>query len=175
MPPLLFDDQALAIALRAAPALGAGIGEAAVRALATTRQVLPSRLRHRLDAIEATTVGRPDEAQAAAVPLDVLLTLAQAVRDRVTVRFDYLSRDGMSRSLGGSSRTTSLRRTAGGICSGGISTAATGASSPPSGSNHACRTAPPSCRGSCPAVMSTPSFRGGSRDRMPTGGRAGER
>jgi predicted DNA-binding transcriptional regulator YafY len=26
------------------------------------------------------------------VPLDVLLTLAQAVRDRVTLRFDYLPR-----------------------------------------------------------------------------------
>lgn len=95
MPPLLFDDdQALsvAIALRTAPALGAGIGEAAVRALATMRQVLPSRLRHRLDAVEVTTVGRPGEAPVAAVPLDVLLTLAQAVRDRVTLRFDYLPR-----------------------------------------------------------------------------------
>jgi predicted DNA-binding transcriptional regulator YafY len=93
-PPLFDDDQALAvaIALRAAPALGAGIGEAAVRALATMRQVLPSRLRHRFDAVEVTTVGRPGEAPAAAVPLDVLLTLAQAVRDRVTLRFDYLPR-----------------------------------------------------------------------------------
>lgn len=95
MPPLLFDDDqalAVAIALRTAPALGAGIGEAAVRALATMRQVLPSRLRHRLDAVEVTTVGRPGEAPAAAVPLDVLLTLAQAVRDRVMLRFDYLPR-----------------------------------------------------------------------------------
>lgn len=102
MPPLLFDDDqalAVAIALRAAPALGAGIGEAAVRALATMRQVLPSRLRHRLDAVEVTTVGRPGEAPVAAVPLDVLLTLAQAVRDRVTVRFDYLSRDGVDGGL----------------------------------------------------------------------------
>lgn len=95
MPPLLFDDDqalAVAIALRAAPALGAEIGEAAVRALATMRQVLPSRLRHRLDAVEITTVGRPGEAPVAAVLLDVLLTLAQAVRDRVTVRVDYLPR-----------------------------------------------------------------------------------
>lgn len=95
MPPLLFDDDqalAVAIALRAAPALGADIGEAAVRALATMRQVLPSRLRHRLDAVEVTTVRGAGESPAAAVPLDVLLTLAQAVRDRVTVRFDYLPR-----------------------------------------------------------------------------------
>jgi len=97
MPPLLFDDDqalAVAIALRAAPALGADIGEAAVRALATMRQVLPSRLRHRLDAVEVTTVGRPGEAPVAAVPLEVLLTLAQAVRDRVSIRFDYLPREG---------------------------------------------------------------------------------
>lgn len=95
MPPLLFDDDqalAVAIALRAAPALGADIGEAAVRALATMRQVLPSRLRHRLNAVEVTTVRGAGESPAAAVPLDVLLTLAQAVRDRVTVRFDYLPR-----------------------------------------------------------------------------------
>jgi len=95
MPPLLFDDDqalAVAIALSAAPALGADIGEAAARALATMRQVLPSRLRHRLDAVEVTAVGRPGEAPVAAVPLDVLLTLAQAVRDRVTLRFDYMPR-----------------------------------------------------------------------------------
>jgi predicted DNA-binding transcriptional regulator YafY len=95
MPPLLLDDDqalAVAIALRAAPALGADIGEAAVRALATMRQVLPSRLRHRLDAVEVTTVGRPGEVPVAAVPLEVLLTLAQAVRDRVALRFDYLPR-----------------------------------------------------------------------------------
>lgn len=95
MPPLLFDDDqalAVAIALRAAPALGADIGEAAVRALATMRQVLPSRLRHRLDAVEATTVRGAGESPAAAVSLDVLLTLAQAVRDRVTLRVDYLPR-----------------------------------------------------------------------------------
>lgn len=102
MPPLLFDDDqalAVAVALRAAPALGADIGEAAVRALATMRQVLPSRLRHRLDAIEVTTVGRPGEAPAAPVSLDVLMTLAQAVRDRVMLRFDHLPRsDGDARS-----------------------------------------------------------------------------
>ena len=46
LPPLLFDDNqalALAIALRAAPALSADFGEAAVRAFGTMRQVLPPR------------------------------------------------------------------------------------------------------------------------------------
>lgn len=43
LPPLLFDDDqavALAVALRTAAATGAGIGEAAARALTTVRQVM---------------------------------------------------------------------------------------------------------------------------------------
>lgn len=92
LPPLLFDDDqalAVAVALRTAPALGAGIGEAAIRALATMRQVMPSRLRHRLDTLDVTTVARPGEAASPDISLDVLVTLAQAIRDRVTLRFDY--------------------------------------------------------------------------------------
>ena len=92
LPPLLFDDDqalAVAIALRTAPALGAGIGEAAIRALATMRQVMPSRLRHRLDTLDVTTVGRPGEVASTGISLDVLVTLAQAIRDRVTLRFSY--------------------------------------------------------------------------------------
>jgi len=91
LPPLLFDDDealAVAIALRTAPALGAGIGEAAIRALATMRQVMPSRLRHRLDTLEVTTVARPGEVASTGISLDVLVTLAQAIRDRVTLRFE---------------------------------------------------------------------------------------
>ena len=55
MPPLLFDDEqvvALAVALRNALVTGAGIEEAAARALVTVRQVMPARLRGRLDALE---------------------------------------------------------------------------------------------------------------------------
>lgn len=97
LPPLLFDDDqalAVALALRAAPAMGAGIGEAAIRALGTLRQVMPSRLRHRLDDLEVTTVRQPGEAAPASVSLDVLVTLAQTIRDRQTLRFDYPARDG---------------------------------------------------------------------------------
>src|SRR5687768_16170495 len=48
LPPLLLDDDqvvALAVALQAATATGVGIEEAALRALTTVRQVMPSRLR----------------------------------------------------------------------------------------------------------------------------------
>jgi predicted DNA-binding transcriptional regulator YafY len=97
LPPLLFDDEqavAVALALQASPAMGAGIHEAATRALATIRQVMPSRIRHRLDAIEVTSVGRPGDAAPVDVPLDVVVTVANAIRDRETLRFDYAAVDG---------------------------------------------------------------------------------
>ena len=91
LPPLLFDDDqviALAVALRAATTAGAGIEEAAVRALTTVRQVMPSRLRHRLDALEFTAIpSRPSGADPASP--DVLITLSAAVRAREVMRFDY--------------------------------------------------------------------------------------
>jgi len=88
LPPLLFDDDqvvALAVALQAATGTGAGIEEAAVRALTTVRQVMPSRLRHRLDALQFTTLpaGTPE-----ADP-DVLVALSAAIRAREVLRFDY--------------------------------------------------------------------------------------
>ncbi|AYF97253.1 helix-turn-helix transcriptional regulator [Protaetiibacter intestinalis] len=88
LPPLLFDDEqavAVAIALQTATASGADIGEAADRALATVRQVMPSRLRHRVDAL-ATTAPPP-----AADPVDpgVLLAVSEAIRTHEVLRFDY--------------------------------------------------------------------------------------
>ncbi|GGF01315.1 DeoR family transcriptional regulator [Mycetocola zhadangensis] len=96
LPPLLFDDDqtvAVAIALQAAPAIGAGIEEAAIRALGTIRQVMPSRLRHRLDALEVTAIGRPGDAAPLEISLDVLVILANAIRDREILRFDYATRE----------------------------------------------------------------------------------
>src|ERR671938_1542755 len=60
LPPLLLDDEeavALAVGLRlAAQGSVAGIEETAVRALAKLVQVMPPRLRRRLDALRAATV-----------------------------------------------------------------------------------------------------------------------
>ncbi|MDF2444614.1 MAG: hypothetical protein JWR01_2817 [Subtercola sp.] len=93
LPPLLFDDDqviALAVALQAATATGAGIEEAALRALTTVRQVMPSRLRHRLDALRFTTAPtRPGDSPADAVSPDVLIALSMATRARQELRFDY--------------------------------------------------------------------------------------
>ncbi|MDR7193294.1 helix-turn-helix transcriptional regulator [Luteimonas terrae] len=99
LPPLLFDDDqavAVAIALRASTSLGAGIEEAALRALTTIRQVMPPPLRHRLDALEITAIGRAGEAAPVTASLNVLVTLAQVIRDRQTLRFDYAPRAGDS-------------------------------------------------------------------------------
>ncbi|SDZ06572.1 helix-turn-helix transcriptional regulator [Herbiconiux ginsengi] len=92
LPPLLFDDDqvvALAVALQAATATGAGIGEAAVRALTTVRQVMPSRLRHRLDAVEFTALPSGPGAASDPVSPDVLIALSTAVRAHEVLRFDY--------------------------------------------------------------------------------------
>lgn len=95
LPPLLFDDDqvvALAVGLQAAAEAGAGVEEAAVRALTTVRQVLPSRLRHRLDALRFTAVPSGTHASAGPVAPEVLVELSAAVRAREVLRFDYSSR-----------------------------------------------------------------------------------
>ncbi len=92
LPPLLLDDDqavAIAIALQTAPAAGAGIDEAAERALATVRQVMPSRLRHRLDALDVTTVARAGDAAPATVSVEALVTLSHAIAAHEVLRFDY--------------------------------------------------------------------------------------
>ncbi|MDL5486033.1 helix-turn-helix transcriptional regulator [Microbacterium wangruii] len=94
LPPLLFDDDqvvALAVALQAATVAGAGIEEAALRALTTVRQVMPSRVRQRLDAIAFTTLPRPGDGPAASVSPQVLIALSSAVRAHEVLRFDYAS------------------------------------------------------------------------------------
>ncbi|MDM7831057.1 helix-turn-helix transcriptional regulator [Cellulomonas edaphi] len=90
LPPLLFDDDqvvALAVALRTAAVNGVGIDEAALRALTTVRQVMPSRLRHRLDAVDVTAIA--GGASRAPVSPDVLVALSSAVRAREVLRLEY--------------------------------------------------------------------------------------
>lgn len=91
LPPLLFDDEqavAIAVALQSVPATGIDIDEGAARALATVRQVMPSRLRHRVDGISFTGVENETRVDPA-----VLEAVSAAVRDRHVLRFDYGDRD----------------------------------------------------------------------------------
>ncbi|MBB4914016.1 helix-turn-helix transcriptional regulator [Streptosporangium saharense] len=93
LPPLLFDDDqavALAVALQLATTSGVGVEEAAVRALHTVRQVMPVRLRHRVDGLQVTAVERPGTPQ---VSGDVLMALGAAVHAREVLRFTYTSQE----------------------------------------------------------------------------------
>ncbi|MFG2010451.1 helix-turn-helix transcriptional regulator [Micromonospora sp. NPDC048868] len=92
LPPLLFDDEqavALAIALQSATTAGAGIEEAAARALHTVRQVMPARLRHRIDILQVTAVERSPTRPGRQVDSGVLMALGAAVHAREVLRFDY--------------------------------------------------------------------------------------
>jgi predicted DNA-binding transcriptional regulator YafY len=88
VPPLLFDDDqavAIAVALRGAASSGVDIDEAAARALATIRQVMPDRLRRRIDGL------RFDEPEAPIGQVDpaTLEAVSAAVTGHRVLTFEY--------------------------------------------------------------------------------------
>jgi predicted DNA-binding transcriptional regulator YafY len=92
LPPLLFDDEqavAVAVALQTATVGVEGIEEAALRALATVRQVMPARLRGRVDALQVTAVERGYAGERPRVDSERLIAVGSAVRAREVLRFDY--------------------------------------------------------------------------------------
>ena len=95
LPPLVVDDEeavALAVGMQAAVnGTVAGIEESAVRALTKVVQVMPPRLRRRVDALRAVTVPAvwSGSSQVPAVDHEVLNAIAQACRDTERLRFDY--------------------------------------------------------------------------------------
>jgi len=99
LPPLVIDDEeavALVVGLQAAAESAVeGIAESSVRALAKVVQVMPARLRRRVEALRAMTVpaswGGP--AQLAVDP-GVLTGVALACRDSERLRFGYTAADG---------------------------------------------------------------------------------
>lgn len=98
LPPLLFDDAqavALAVALQLAAASGAGIADDAWRALATVRQVMPARLRRRVDSLQVVSMPREGATE---VDTAVLLAVTDATRAREQLRFDYRPETGTGAS-----------------------------------------------------------------------------
>ena len=98
LPPLVLDDDeavALALGLQAAAEV-AGMAETSVRALAKVVQVMPARLRRRVDALQAMTVpgawGNPGAG--GAVDPAVLTTVALACRDAERLTFCYTAAGG---------------------------------------------------------------------------------
>jgi predicted DNA-binding transcriptional regulator YafY len=96
LPPLVLDDdEAVAVAMGLRTAVGgtiAGIEETSVRALAKLEQVLPSRLRHRINALQTAVVPMPGGGP----PVDprTLAIIAAACRDHHRLRLGYPDRDG---------------------------------------------------------------------------------
>jgi predicted DNA-binding transcriptional regulator YafY len=95
LPPLLLDDEeavAVAAGLRAATSVGiAGIEEISLRALSKLEQVLPGRLRRRVNALGAATVAYPGTGPT--VDPETLAVIAGACRDHQRLRFAYRGHD----------------------------------------------------------------------------------
>ena len=99
LPPLVVDDDeavALAVGLRTAAQSGiSGVDEASVRALAKIVQVMPPRLRRRVDALRMTTLSTT-LGPAPSADAGILTALAQACRDEERIEFAYVARDGQA-------------------------------------------------------------------------------
>lgn len=98
LPPLLLDDdEAIAVAVGLQSAAGGAIGgieETSLRALAKLEQVLPKRLRRRVNALQAFTALVPRDEREPTVDPKVLTLLAGACRDHERLRFAYQDREG---------------------------------------------------------------------------------
>lgn len=99
LPPLLLDDEeavAVAVGLRtAASGTVRGIEETSARALAKLEQVLPARLRRRVNALQTYTVAAPGSGPT--VPAQTLTEIANACRDYDQLRFGYRDHHGAVR------------------------------------------------------------------------------
>jgi predicted DNA-binding transcriptional regulator YafY len=93
LPPLLLDDDeavAVAVSLRTATSTSiGGIEETALRALTKLEQVLPSRLRHRLQTLQQAMIRVGGTGPT--VSPETLMTIADACRRHERLRFDYAS------------------------------------------------------------------------------------
>ncbi|GAA1330176.1 helix-turn-helix transcriptional regulator [Pseudonocardia xinjiangensis] len=99
LPPLVLDDEeavALAVGLQTAVQSGvSGVAESSVRALAKVVQVMPPRLRRRVEALRAMTVPATwGGAAGSTVDPGDLTVLAQACRDTERLEFGYTASSG---------------------------------------------------------------------------------
>ncbi len=91
LPPLVLDDDeavAVVLGLRSAAGTGTGTEAAALSALATLDQVMPARLRERVSALAAVTVGILHGGPSP-IDVDTLMTMAVACRRPERVGFTY--------------------------------------------------------------------------------------
>jgi predicted DNA-binding transcriptional regulator YafY len=91
LPPLVLDDEeavAVVVGLRRAAGAGTGTEAAALSALATLDQVMPTRLRERASALATVTVGL-NEPVPSSVDVDALMNVALACRRSERLVFTY--------------------------------------------------------------------------------------
>ncbi|MGH4029739.1 helix-turn-helix transcriptional regulator [Actinomycetota bacterium Odt1-20B] len=97
MPPLVLDDEeavAIAVGLRAGAGHAVeGVEEASVRALAKLEHVLPSRLRHRVSALQVATT-QLTSGDGPSIAPETLTVMASAVAAQERLRFAYRAKDG---------------------------------------------------------------------------------
>ncbi|WP_329086259.1 MULTISPECIES: helix-turn-helix transcriptional regulator [unclassified Streptosporangium] len=93
LPPLLLDDdEAVAVVVGLRTSAGgsvSGLEETSLRALTKLEQVLPSRLRHRVNTLHTATVRVGGTGPT--VSSDTLMVIAEACRRHERLRFDYTS------------------------------------------------------------------------------------
>jgi predicted DNA-binding transcriptional regulator YafY len=97
LPPLLLDDEeavAVAVGLRsAAGAAISGIEDTSLRALTKLEQVLPDRLRRKVNAIHSNVSTLQWNRGGPVVDAETLALIAVACRDQEEIRFEYEARD----------------------------------------------------------------------------------
>jgi predicted DNA-binding transcriptional regulator YafY len=94
---VLDDDEAVALVVGlqgAASVTVAGVAESSVSALTKVVQVMPPRLRRRVDAVRTMTVEAAWSGTGPAVDPEALTAVAQACRDAERLRFSYVSAAG---------------------------------------------------------------------------------
>lgn len=98
LPPLLLDDNeavSLVVGLRTAAVSGIeGTEETTVALMAKLDQILPDRVRRRVEALRDSVDVLSWSTAGTTVPVEALTVLSQGCRDREEVRFDYVRRDG---------------------------------------------------------------------------------
>lgn len=98
LPPLVLSEDEAAAVVMGLKEIASGIhptsGEAAVSAMAKIVQVLPVRIRRRIDSLRSVAMPRPAPRRATVSDVASLTTVALACRDSDALSFRYRARDG---------------------------------------------------------------------------------
>lgn len=98
LPPLVLGEEEAAAVIMGLKEIASGAfpasGDAAVSAMAKIVQVLPERIRHRIDSLRNVSVAREVGPRARIADVVALTTVALACRDHDALRFSYRSRSG---------------------------------------------------------------------------------